>query len=411
MPATVKRIELEVARSILTERFGVLPPEVLPVEVSLGRLLLEDVVAERSLPPHAVSAMDGYAVRAADLKSATEVFPEGLKISGWAKPGEGEAMQVRPGECARVLTGAYLPVGADAVVPQEEVNVEGGKAWFRRPVEAGMNLQEVGSDVRKGQLLFRRGHILTARDVSFLSAFGLEAVTVAPRLRVGVLATGSELVSRREEMGPGKVLESNRSVIGDLLARLGFEVEDLGIAPDDVTKIARVIDGAANRCHALVTTGGSSVSEADVVPEAVESLGGERLFHGLKLKPARTAGAMSLRNRPVFVLSGLIQAGVSAVCNVVLPLLRHVQGLGWLELPHVTARLSEDVPVSGGPGYRRVVWVKIDVDEGSLVARPLRAPSPSRYVISVMDGFVVTEPDQGLSGGDLVKVHLPYCPG
>lgn len=407
LPARVNRIPIEEARTLLEKVLPVQPPELVPTASAVGRILVEDFVAQKPFPPFDVSHIDGFAVRTYDLRGASPDSPVTLKVKGASRPAGALPRRIGRGECIRVFTGAPLPPGADAVVMQEKVKAEGQVATFVGGERPLTNIYRAGDDVKPGALLLARGHSLTARDVSFLLTYGVRELKVARALRVSVLATGSELVEEPEQLGEGKTLESNRIVLKELLRELGFVPADAGVAPDEVGPLASAMNDALQGSDALLTTGGSSVSEADLVPDAVASLGGSVVFHGLLLKPSRTVGVAIVRGKPVFLLSGLIQASISALYNVVLPSLRHVQGLGWRGLSSVKARVTEDVAASDVPQIRRVIWVSLTSEGAILRASPIRASSPSRIVITRANAFIVTGPGQALKKGDLVDVRLP----
>jgi molybdopterin molybdotransferase len=403
----VKRIRLEEGISRLCSLLERKPSEKVPISAAIGMSLAEDVTAGWSLPRYDISHMDGYAVISEDLQSASDGGPVSLKIVGISRP-DGLPSFMRSGECMRVLTGGRLPEGADAVVPQEQVKAKEGRASFGSPVQPFSDVHRAGSDVAKGDLLLTRGRLLGAREVSFLVALGVAEVVVCPKLRVGVLATGSELIETFAERTEGKINEGNRMIIMETLGKLGFETESLGIAADDPHQIAAAIRRGLKRCDAFVTTGGSSVGEADFVPEALKLLGGVEVFHGLLMRPSRTAGAFLLGTKPVFVLSGLIQASVSALLNLVYPSLEFMEGLGWRNLPTVTAFLGKEFTLKKSDPFKQVVWVRLRAVGGKLIAEPMIPASTSRHVITRTNGFFLAEGDGTRKEGDAVDVRLPY---
>ena len=407
MPAKVVRIPLDKAASRIQALLKVNPSGTSPVHAAAGRCLAEDLKAAWPLPTHDISHMDGYAVRSVDLVAAAAGSPVVLNVVGISRPDDLGAPPIAASSCARVLTGGRIPAGADAVVPQELVSRVDGRASFMGRVEPYAHVHRAGSDVREGTLLFSRGRLLDARDISFLLSYGLSEISVCPTLRVGVLATGSELVESARGMAVGKIPESNRMVLAEILGQTGFDVIDLGIAKDDPVEIAATLKRGVERCDAVLTTGGSSVSEADLVPDALGLLGGIEVFHGLLLRPSRTMGAFFVGDVPVFLLSGLIQASVSALFNVVYPSLKFMQGLGWQLLPSVKASLVTSLESRGDDPYRRVIWVRVTADGGRLLAKPAAAASTTRFVLTYVNGFFMAEPGEALTAGELVDVMIP----
>lgn len=407
MPANVVRISLDEAVSRLTSALKVREPTDVPVIDAIGCSIAGDIVAGWHLPKFDVSHMDGYAVRSADLVGASKESPVVLKVQGMSRPDGLGPATLESGTCVRVLTGGRVPSGSDSVVAQEAIQRKGDEVAFGERVEVGSHIHGAGSDVREGSLLFRRGHVLNARDLSFLLAFGLRSVLVGPRLRVGVLASGNELVEGAAGFVEGKVIESNRMVLAEVLQASGFLVEDLGLSKDDAGEIASHLKNGLGRCDAILTTGGSSVSEADLVPDALRMLGGVEVFHGLLLRPSRTLGAFLLGDVPVFLLSGLIQGGVSAFFNMVYPALRYMDGQGWELLPGVKAFLSKRLERREGDRFKLVTWVRLTADKGRLNAEPMMSASTTRFVLTKVNGFVVGDPGQSLKVGNMVDVRLP----
>lgn len=407
LPANVVRIPFDEAVTRLTSVLRVRKPKDIPVIDALGCSLSSNIVADWHLPRFDVSHMDGYAVRSADLAGASKESPVVLRVEGMSRPDGMGPSALEAKTCVRVLTGGRIPFGSDAVVAQEAVQRNGDRVCFSERVEPRSYIHGAGSDVREGTLLFRRGHVLNARDVSFLLAFGLASISVGPRFRVGVFASGSELIEGVTGPVEGKVVETNRMVLTEVIHACGFLVEDLGLSKDDTEEIASHLRKGLGRCDVILTTGGSSVSEADSVPDALRLLGGVEVFHGLLLRPSRTLGAFLLGDVPVFLLSGLIQGAVSAFFNMVYPALRYMDGQGWELLPGVKAVLSKGLDKREGDKFRLVTWVRLTAEQGRLMAEPVMSASTSRFVLTKMNGFLVGDPGQSFKEGDLVDVKLP----
>ena len=408
LPASVLRISYEEAVTRLKSNLKVRPSKAISVPDAKGWRLSEDLVAGWPMPRYSISHMDGYAVRFSDVEAASDRSPVTLRIEGLSRPDGMGPRALALGTCVRVLTGGRLPEGADTVVAQELTRRAGEAVIFSEKPEPHANIHDAGSDVREGMTLFTKGHLLNARDLSFLLSYGVTSLHVRPRLRVGVLATGSELTERRVGRIEGKVIETNRMVLTEALEACGFSVDDLGLAKDDPKEIASLLLKANGRCDAILTTGGSSVSEADLVPDAVGLLGGTKIFHGLLVRPSRTLGAYLLGDTPVFLLSGLIQGSLSALFNMVYPALRFMAGDGWQPLPSVKAFLSQGLRKREGDKFRQVSWVTLRAEGGRILAEPAVAASSTRFVVTKVSGFVVGDPGQGFQEGEIVEVRIPY---
>ena len=408
MPAKVSRIALDEALSMLRAVTKPAPAVGCPTRLSVGCTLAEDVVAAEPYPKYHVSDKDGFGVPSALLKTASKDRPTKLRVVGTCAPGVEPKVARRGASCVRILTGAYLPAWCDSVVMQEDTVVDGANATFSQPAPVGANVYRAGSDVGRGETIFRRGHVVGPQDAGLLMSCGIYDLKVAPRLKIGVLATGSELVERPSAMRQGKVLETNRAVLLSLLSGLGFSAHDGGLVKDDIATISKAIGGGAARYDAVITTGGSSVGGRDMVADAIERLDGTKLFHGIRLRPSSTAGSALVNGRPVFVLSGLIQSSIVAVCSLVLPTLRHMQGLGGAGLATVQARLDRGVETTWSPSFARAIWVGLRVVKGGLHAKPFSVSSHSKRVISEADGFFLAHGDVQLRAGSLVDVRLPF---
>jgi molybdopterin molybdotransferase len=254
------------------------------LEAALGRALARDLIAGRTQPPFANSAMDGYALRAEDAARA----PAALRVVGESAAGRAFAGAVRAGEAVRIFTGAPIPSGADAVVIQEDARREGDTALVAAPPRAGDNVRVAGLDFAVGETLLRAGRRLTARDVALAAAAHHPRVWVRRRPRVAILATGDELVAPGEPIGPSQIVASNNFLVAGLVEALGGEAIDLGIARDDFGALAERIGAArAARVDVLVTLGGASVGDYDLVQKSLTDAGMALDFWKIAMRPGK----------------------------------------------------------------------------------------------------------------------------
>lgn len=293
-----------------------LPAEWIGVAQAAGRVLAEDVRARGDQPAAAVSAMDGYAVRAADLAA----MPARLRIVGRVQAGGegGPAMPLGAGEAVRIFTGAALPAGADTVVIQEHTRaLAGERVEVLKAPAAGRHVRAAGGDFRAGDRLLAAGRRLDGRAMALAASGGAAWLAVRRRPRVAVLATGDELVLPGEPLAPGQIVSSNSLLIAAEIARMGALTVDLGIASDDVDALHRALAGAAG-ADLLVTLGGASVGDYDLVRRVLDGLGFDAAFAGVAMRPGKptafgrlTAAAMA--GMPVLMLPGNpVSAGVTA---------------------------------------------------------------------------------------------------
>ena len=321
-----------------------------PVEIrdALGLVLATPIVASHAVPPFATSSMDGYALIAEDSTPA----PARLEVIGHLLAGVAPTMRVGRGQAVRIMTGAPLPPGADAVCMVERTTDEddGKTVLIEGPVTAGTAVRRAGEDIAQGDLVFPVGEALTPGHLGVLASLGLYRVVVHPRSRVGVLSTGDELREGPEPLTPGKIRDSNRHALLARLSRDGYETQDLGIVGDDPEVItAAILDGAA-RCDALVTSGGVSVGDVDYVKVVLDQLsGGTMRWMQVAIRPARPLafGTLAADGTPVFGLPGNPVSALVSYEMFVRPALRQMGGHRQLERPRVPALVDE--PISRSP--------------------------------------------------------------
>ncbi len=270
------------------------------VRAALGRVLAEDVVSTIDVPAHDNAAMDGYAVRHADLAPDDDTR---LQVAGEAFAGRGFGGALGAGQCVRVMTGAVMPAGADTVVIQEDVRIEGSTAVIPPRQKAGQNRRLAGEDLAHGRVVLRAGQPVRPAELGLLASLGLAEVAVRRRLRVAFLSTGDELASIGRALGEGEVYDSNRYTIQGMLARLGCEILDLGVVRDDPDALERALGEAARSADVVVSSGGVSVGEADFTREVLARLG-EVLFWKIAMRPGRPMAFGRIGSATFFGLPG-----------------------------------------------------------------------------------------------------------
>ena len=256
--------------------------ERVPVREALGRVLAEDIVPSIDVPGHDNTAMDGYALRFADLGAGDTVLEE----AGAALAGKAFAGTLRAGQCVRVTTGAVMPAGADTVVVQEVVQAKDGKIVIPPGQKAGQNVRYAGEDLKKGVAVLQPGQLLHPAELGLIASLGIGEVAVRRRVRVAFFSTGDELASIGTALKQGEVYDSNRYTLHGMLARMGVEIRDLGVVRDDPAQLEAAFRKAAEHADAIITTGGVSVGEADFVKPMMAKLG-EALFWRIAMRPGR----------------------------------------------------------------------------------------------------------------------------
>src|SRR5437773_696972 len=300
-------LELAEARQRILATLEPLPGESVPLSAAPGRVLAETIVAPIDLPSFDNSAVDGYAVRAADVASAGADIPVALQLAGQVAAGEIFSGSVRPRTCVRIFTGSALPTGADAVVAQEDTRSDPEKpdrvlVFDRAGPWEHVRLQ--GEDVKRGAVLAQAGERATAGRIALLAASGLREIKAHRQPIIGVLATGNELVEPGQALPQGKLYESNRATVAPLLARSGAVSRILPLVPDTLAQTKQALAQAFAECDGLVTTGGVSVGELDFVKPALAELGGSLDFWKVAVKPGKPFVFGRWREKVLFGLPG-----------------------------------------------------------------------------------------------------------
>ena len=318
-----------------------LPAQSMALGAVLGCVLAEDLAALRTQPPAAVSAMDGYAVRGNDVATV----PATLKLVGEVAAGHPFDGEVRAGEAARIFTGGVLPRGSDTVAIQEHAERAGDRVTITAPTETGRNVRQEGIDFTKGQTLLRKGRRLTDRDLMLAAAMNHPALTVHRAPKVAILGTGDELVPPGATPRPGEIVYSNGFALSALGRHEGAELLELGIVRDRVEEIAAAVRNARDaKADILLTTGGASVGERDLVRKALASEGLDLSFWRVALRPGRPM--MHGRLGPMQVLGVPGNPVSSYVCAFLflVPLIRRLAGRSDIHHLPCPARLGRDLP-------------------------------------------------------------------
>lgn len=341
------------------------------LSAALGCVLAGDVVSTVDLPAWDNSSMDGYAVRAADVNSAGGNNPIHLRVAGEVAAGTAATTPVEPLTCARIFTGAPIPPGADAVVMQEETRPHHeGYIAILEAAEPGENIRRRGEDVAAGTVALRAGTLLGPGQLAMAAAIGCAELEVRPRPRVGLLVTGAELIEPGHQLQPGQIYDSNSYAIAGWLRAAGCEPVELGIADDTKEDLAEKIDYALSECDALITVGGVSVGEYDLVKAVLEELGCQQAFWKVNMKPGKPFVFGSRGRQLVFGLPGNPVSAAVTFLILVRPALLKLRGLTDVELPVVEAVAEEDIVNRGDrPHFMRG---RLERREGRWHVRPLQ---------------------------------------
>ena len=361
--AETSLLPVDEARARILAAMPLLAPETVTITAALGRVTAEDVPARLSHPPAPVSAMDGYALRAEDARA----LPARLRKLGVSRAGARYAGSLLPGSCVRIFTGAAVPDGAEAIALQEDVTEDGDAVLVREVGRPGQYIRGAGLDFAAGDICVPRGRMLTARDIGLLAASGHTHVAVRRRPRVALLSTGDELVDPGAQIGADQIVASNGIALAAALQSWGADAIDLGIVPDDLAAIARAVDRAAE-ADLLVTTGGASVGDHDLVRHGAASRGMVTDFWRIAMRPGKPlmfgrVGKLPLLGMPGNPVSALVCAllflrpAVAAMCG-------NPQQAPVFEAAVLAA------PMAANDRREDYVRATVAIDGGRLVARP-----------------------------------------
>jgi molybdopterin molybdotransferase len=392
-------IELEEARTILLQSAPVLEAVALPLDEAPGCVLAETVCADRPIPPYDRAAMDGYAVRAADLNPGGDGSTGSLRCVGEIRPGEAWGDVLQPGTCVAIMTGAAVPAGADAVVEVEATETGDwgeGMVVFRRGAKPGDNVSPRGEDAEEGRILATPGTPLAPHLCGLLALCGHTQVHVYRQPGVAMLSTGSEIVAAEATPSPFQIRDANRTMIAALLKRYGFgSATDLGITPDDRNELRAALE-AGLRHDVLLISGGVSRGTTDLVPDVLEELGVSCLFSGVAMKPGKPLWAgVAPEGCVVVALPGNPLAVLVHVSEMAVPLLRRMSGHPQPVLPLLPVTLAEDIKVKGDRLTLHPVFVEGSTNCGFL-ARPVASHGSADLVgMAGANGFVFLPPGRG----------------
>ena len=292
---------------------------------ALGRILDEDIVSAVNVPGHTNSAMDGYAMRAEDLPGP-ESERTSLDMTGTAWAGRGFDGAVEQGQCVRIMTGAPLPDGADTVIMQEYVERDGDKVTITVGNKPGQHVRQAGEDIAEGDIALTAGALLRPAQLGVLASIGRAEVCVRRRPRVAFFSTGDELRPVGDRLEKGQIHDSNRYTISGMLDRLGIDIVDLGIVPDEREATEQAFRKAAEAADAIITTGGVSVGDADYVTETLEKIG-EVNFWKVAIKPGRPLAYGRVQGTPFFGLPGNPVSVMATFYQIVQPMLELLTGI------------------------------------------------------------------------------------
>lgn len=373
--------------------------EIITIDTAVGRVLAEDLVASQNTPPFDRGLMDGYAVKAEDVKGASPEKPAVLELIGVIHAGDTSDVTVGKGQCVQSATGGMLANGADTVVKVEDTVIKGGKVEIYHEVSLQTNVSKKGSDIAAGDVVLKAGTYLDPAKIGVLASQGLKDVKVYAKPKVAIMSSGEEVVEQGKELKPGQLYDINSYTISSVVKENGGEPYRTGILHDTIEDIRDNIAKVLETCDVLVFSGGSSAGEKDLITEVIAEKG-IVLFHGLKIKPGKPTMFAMIDDKPIFGMPGTPASAVINSIHFIGPALRIMGHLPPKKQETVEARLSRTI--SGDRERVQFMTVKLEGD----TAVPVFVESSAITSIARADGFFRLEVGQTVNEGETVTVTL-----
>jgi molybdopterin molybdotransferase len=409
-------ISVQEALSFILGHFEPLEPQTVYILDALGRVLAKDIVSDEAIPSFDNSSMDGYAVRAVDTAGASPQTPVTVRVVADVPAGTVADVPLGPGEAARIMTGAPLPEGSDAVVPVEETNMwtrthqeprgKGATVEVFKAAQVGANVRHAGRDMQPGELVLPKGTVVRPAEIGVLATLGCSHVQVIRRPRVAVLATGDELLKIDEPLSPGKIRNSNEYSNAALVAHYGGIPVRLGIARDTVADLtAKIHEGLAQSVDLFITSAGVSVGDYDVVKDVLKAEG-EIRFWKVKMKPGKPLAFGTIQGVPLLGLPGNPTSSMVSFEQFARPAILKMQGRSKLTKPTVEAILDSPLHRTDRRGYQRVI---VRQDENGVYHAGTAGLQVSGFISAMAraNGLAIVPEGEGvLPPGAQVKVQM-----
>lgn len=405
-----KLISVDRAKRVLAKNLRLKPAgtELIPLSEAYNRVVAKDVSSPLNIPPFNRSTVDGYAVRAADTFGADEDRAVSLKPVGKVNVGEKPQAKILQGTTAEIVTGAPIPSGADAVVMLEHTSRKDDSALVYQPVVLGENVMKSGSDIRKGEVVLKKGAVLSPFEIGVLAAVGFASVEVYRRPRVAIFSTGAEVVEPGERLVEGKIFDINAHALSASVAQLGAEPLNMGIVQDESDKMQATLKKALGMADVVITSGGVSVGPTDIIPKVLDKLGKPGVIvYGIAIRPGKPTTVAIIDGKPVFSLPGHPASALLIFYIFVKPILLEMGGRK--EEPPMKVKAVTSERLFPARGRRTYITVTLKRGRsGRIVASPVPTGlSGAITTLAKADGFTVLhESQQFVDKGQRVDVEL-----
>lgn len=379
--------------------------EMVLLQDALGRVLAQDAVSNVNIPDYDKTFIDGYAINPQDTQGASTTKPAVFKVVGKLFPADyPTTIEVAHGEAVYVACGAPIPKGAAATIKVEETRLNGEKIEVIREIQPNEGIIPLGDDMKKGDLILKKGQVLRPQDIGILASIGMTSAEVVKKPKIAIISGGDELIKQCTK-NPAKIANNYALVVAGLASELGASSRLQGIMPDALDRVQAKIGEALADSDIVVTIGGTSVGVKDFVPDAVNALGKPGVVvQGVLLRPGAISGFGIISGKPVVMLPGHIGSCIAGFYLFVAPLISHYIGLeGDGMLPHLSAELAEDLET--GPQFRFQLTHIKRVD-GKFLAAQVEGGSSALTTIVKSNGYIIVPPHTKLAKGSKVEVYL-----
>lgn len=360
-------ISLEKAQSLLLQDCKAVGEELIVLTEALHRVISTDIKAEENIPPFDRSPLDGYAFKAVDSKEASKERPATLQVVEEVPAGYAPAKEVSSGTAIKVMTGAPIPKGADAVIKYEITERNGDYLKIFNAFKSGQNVILAGEDVKAGQVIARKGTLITPPVIGLLASLGITKVPAFKRPKIALISTGDELLEIEEPLKPGKIRNSNRYSLQAYIESIGAEAVIIGTAQDRVEEVAELIEQGLNLADMVITTGGVSVGDYDVVGDALQAVDAENIFWQIDIKPGSPTMAAQKNGKLILGLSGNPASALVVFQLLGLPFIKKMAGRNKYRPDKVEVVLKGDFPKKSP--QRRFLRGAFLIEEGKVVVK------------------------------------------
>ncbi len=401
-------IEFNRARKLILDNTKLLEIEAVPLDQGLNRIIAEDFMAPINVPPFPRSPLDGFALKAADTKTATAFNPVKLKVSGNSDCGKPYSGSLLAGQCIRISTGAPVPECVDAVIAQEEVKQQNGTITMFQSLKPGDNVVQAGEDIRLGELAIKKGTCLKPAHLGMLASLGNDHVPVYSQPRAAVISTGHEITPPGTSLPEANIYDCNSTMISAMVRSCHGLPSSIQTVNDDVEKLSSALAEAINEADTVITTGGVSVGDHDLVAQALKETGCEILFWRLKMKPGTPMLVAKYKHKLIFCLSGNPGAAYVTFDLFVRPALYCMSGrIDW-QRPYLEATLEHPIKKNNGQNRYIRAKCKYSLADSSYFVTAAEREKPGVISASVESNALIYRPAgaENLNTGDIISVEL-----